>query len=180
MSIEQQTMMAQQGDPAQQDQQDAPAPKANFSPAEEKDLRIGVLMGEQFLDEGGLDVIQKAMDSSSDPAQVIGQFFVQLIQKMQESMPSEMKLSPKIYLSKHGWLEQMMDYVIEKLHIDTAITDRAEVYVAHTAQQLAQGKQAAPGQTGPAPDGSAAQDPNAGGPPLDPSAQQPPDQGGMQ
>lgn len=123
-------------------------PKANFSEEEDKDLRIGVLIGEQLLEQGGLDVIQKAVDSSSDPAQVIGQFFVHMIQHLQEKMPPEVKLSPRIYLSKNGWLEQMMDYVIEKIELDPKVADRAEVYVATTAQQLAKAKPAAPGQEG--------------------------------
>lgn len=120
--------------------------QANLTKEEETDLKIAVLLGEQLMNKGGYDVIQKALDTSSDPAQVIGQFFVQMIQKMVESFPKEMKISPRIYLCKGGWLEQIMDETIKKLHMDKRISDKAEIYVAHTAVELA--KKYQQGQTG--------------------------------
>lgn len=139
---------------ALEDKMKKEAPKApSLSDAEELDLDIAILMGERLLEEGGFDVIEQALATSSDPAQPIGQFFVQLIQKLQESFPEEMKLSPNIYLSRGGWVEHMMDFVGDELDVDKKILDRAEIYVAQAAMELA--KQQSPEGAGPAPQAQA-------------------------
>lgn len=108
---------------------------------EEQDLEIALLMGERLLEDGGYDVLQKAVDTSSDPSQVIGQFFIQVIQKLSDDFPEDMKLSPRIYLAKGGWLEQMMDKVIDELGLDFKVADKAEIYVAQMAQELGKANQ---------------------------------------
>lgn len=117
--------------------QEAPQQMDRLSEDEEKDLKIAVLLTERLLEDGGYDVIEKAVNTSKDPSQVIGQFLLQLIKKLDESMPNQAKLSKRIWLCKGGWLEQIMDQIIEEFGLDYAIADKAEVYVAHTAQQLA-------------------------------------------
>lgn len=111
----------------------------DLSDDEEQDLEIAILMGERLLEDGGYDVLQKAVDTSSDPAQVIGQFFIQMIQQFHENFPKEMTLSPRIYLAKGGWLEQMMDMVIDEVGLDVKVADKAEIYVAQMAKELADG-----------------------------------------
>lgn len=110
-------------------------PKA-MSP-DEIDLRIGVLMGQRLLEDGGFNVIEKALEQSKDPSQVIGQFLMQLGQQLMESMPEDVKLSPAILLARGGWLEQMSDYIKEQTGASEAIMDKAEIYVASTAQKMA-------------------------------------------
>lgn len=105
--------------------------------AEHKDLEIAVMIGQNMMDDGGFDVIEQAIEQSSDPAQVIGQFLVQLIQKLAEAFPEDMKLSPRIYLAKNGFVEQMMDILIDEFDLDIKTADRAEIYVAQMAQELA-------------------------------------------
>ena len=114
----------------------------NLTPEEEKDLKIAVLLGERLLRAGGFDVIQKAMQSSSDPSQVIGQFLMQLAQQMFEKMPHNIQLSPRILLTKDGWVEQISDFIQEKLGVPKKVMDKAEIYVASTASQMGQAKRA--------------------------------------
>lgn len=116
-----------------------------LSEDEEKDLRIAVLLTERLLEDGGYDVIDKALRTSKDPAQVIGQFLLQLIKKLDESMPNEAKLSKRIWLCKGGWLEQVMDEIIDEFGLDYAVSDKAEVYVASMAQKLAKAGKAGAG-----------------------------------
>lgn len=128
---------------------------------EDTDLEIGVLIAKHLLEDGGFDVIDKAVESSSDPGQVVGQFLMQLGTQMFENMPEGVTLSPKIMLARGGWLEQVSDFIQEQLGVKKEIMDKAEIYVASTAQQMAQSKQ----QQG---------DPNA--PPVAPGASAAPPQ----
>jgi hypothetical protein len=111
------------------------------SPDEELDLKIAVMMGERLLEDGGFDVIDRAVASSKDPGQVIGQFIMQMGQQLFEGMPDDMKLSPSIMLADGGWVEQISDYIQKQAGVKKEIMDKAEIYVASTAQQMAQGKQ---------------------------------------
>lgn len=118
---------------------------------EEQDLQLAVLLGKRLIDEGGKEVITAA-NNSSDPGQVIGQFLVQLGSQLVEQLPKNVQLSPAIFLSKHGWLEQISDFLQEEYDVSKKVMDRAEIYVASTAQQMAQQRQApasAPPQPAP-------------------------------
>lgn len=130
------------------------APKGNLTDEEEQDLKIAVLLGEKMIDEGGIDVINQAIQESSDPSQVIGQFLMQLGSQMHESMPEDMQLSKKVFLCEGGWVEQISDFLQEEHGIKKSVMDRAEIYIASSAQQMAQGAQqtgesAVPGQQQP-------------------------------
>lgn len=121
---------------------------------EEVDLRIAVNIAEDLIDQGGYDVIQQAMDTSNDPAQVIGQFIIQMGMQMMQELPQEIVISRRIFLAEGGWVEQIMDYLQEEYDVPKDVTDRAEVYVATTVQQMAQQEQqpqAAPEQQVAAP-----------------------------
>jgi hypothetical protein len=148
MALEDQVAPEEQTEQPQQGQ--APAPE-NLSDEEEKDLKIAVLLAERMLEDKGYDVIQKALDTSKDPAQVIGQFMLTLIKKLDESMPNDAKLSKRIWLCKGGWLEQVMDMVIDEFQLDYSISDKAEVYVADTASKLAKAGSAQGGAPAPQP-----------------------------
>jgi len=119
---------------------------------DEMDLEIAVLLGKRLLDDGGKEVILSA-SKSQDPGQVIGQFLLQLGSQLDEQMPEDSKLSPAIFLAKGGWLEQMSDFIQEEYDVPKKDMDRAEIYVASTAQQMAQKQQgqAQPGQPATAP-----------------------------
>lgn len=129
-------------------------PKGNLTDDEELDLKIAVLLAESAIDDGGIDVIQDAIKNSSDPGQVIGQFLMQLGTQLVESMPEGMEISKKVFLAQGGWVEQVSDFLQEEYKIKRDVMDRAEIYVASSAQQMAQGAQqsgesAVPGQQQP-------------------------------
>ncbi len=139
------------------------APEKEALDDRDLDLKIAVLMGMDLLDKGGFDVIEKAVDESSDPAQVVGQFLMQMGQQMYEKMPDDMKFSPEIMLAEGGWLEQISDYIQVELGVSADIMDKAEIYVAHTASEMANAKAAPaaaaaagapPAPAGPMPEGA--------------------------
>ena len=107
-----------------------------LSEEEERDLNIGVMLAQDLIDSGGIEVIQKA-EQSKDPGQVIGQFLMQLVSQMDEMLPEQLKLSKKIYFAVGGWIEQISDYLQEEYGISKEIMDRAEIYMGTTAQQMA-------------------------------------------
>lgn len=106
---------------------------------EENDLKIATLFAEKLIDEGGIDVVDQAIKESSDPGQVIGQFLMQLASQLGENLPEEMKLSPRIFFAEGGWVEQVSDYLQETYKIDRKIMDRAEIYIATSADKMKQG-----------------------------------------
>ena len=108
---------------------------------EEQDLKIGVMLAQNLLDKGGADTLLKAIDGSKDPGTLAGQFLLQMGQQMMENMPEDAQLSPKILLTEGGWLEQISDYLQEQYEVPKKVMDAAEIYVASTAQQMAQNKQ---------------------------------------
>lgn len=111
---------------------------------EEADLDIMVKMAQNMIDEGGADVIEQT-GTSTDRGQVIGQFLLQLGSQLGEQLPFE--ISPRIMLARGGWLEQVSDYLQDEYDIPKKDMDRAEIFVASSAQGMAQGQagqQAAP------------------------------------
>lgn len=116
-----------------------------LSDEEEQDLAIAVNLAENLIDEGGWQVLQQA-EQSSDPSVVIGQFLMQLGSQMGEQLP--FPISPRIMLAEGGWLEQVSDYLQEEYDIPKDVMDRAEIFIASNAQQMAQAQQqqAAPQQ----------------------------------
>lgn len=134
MALEQQVMQ----------QQEAPMPEEEegaerLTPEEEDDLAIAVTLAQNIIDDGGIQVIDEAMNSSSDPAEVIGQFLMQLVAQMSEQLPEEVELSPRVFLAQGGWVEQVSDYLQEDYDIPREVMDRAEMFIAAQADSMAQG-----------------------------------------
>lgn len=155
---------------APSDEEEAPKDDTRLTDEEEDDLAIAVMLAQNIIDDGGIEVIDQAVAESKDPGQVIGQFLMQLVSQMSEQLPRETQLSPRIYFAEGGWLEEISDYLQEQYDIDQKVMDRAEMFVAAQAQSMSQGQAQ-----------QAAQDPNAspqGGPPAAPVGQ-PPMPGGM-
>lgn len=118
---------------------EAPEQDTNsLSDEEEADLTIAVNIGKQLIDDGGGQVIEQAMGESSDPAQVIGQFVMQMGSQMEEGLPEGMVLSKRIFLAEGGWVEQIMDYLQEEWDVPKEVTDRAEIFIGTTAQEMSQ------------------------------------------
>ncbi len=121
-----------------------------LSEEDELGLEIAVLMAKRLIDDGGAEVI-KASAGSSDQAQVIGQFLMQLGSQMMEELPEELRASPAIMLCEGGWVEQVSDFLQDEYDVPRDVMDRAEIFVGTSAQQMAQAQQQPGGAAGPAP-----------------------------
>ena len=121
---------------------------AQLSNEEEQDLAIAVNMAMDLIDDGGWQVVQQA-EQSKDPAVIIGQFLMQLGSQLGEQLP--FPISPRIMLAEGGWVEQVSDYLQEEYDVPKDVMDRAEIFIATNAQQMAQAQQqqAAPQQGAP-------------------------------
>lgn len=141
-----------------------------LTPEEDKDLEIMVNMSKNLIDDGGYEIIEKAQ-KSKDPAIVIGQFLMQLGAQLAEKLPFDP--SPRVMLAVGGWVEQISDYIQEEYGVPRKIMDRAEIYVATSAQQM--------GQAGQAPQGQPPQEgmPPQQGQPVMPQQPAPEQMGGM-
>lgn len=126
--------------------QDSPEGQASdyLSEEEMEDLKIIVEMAKSMINEGGAEVIEKAMEQSKDPGQVIGQFIYQLIEEIGSNAPEDMNLSPNVLLVPGGAVEQISDFLQEVYGINKETMDRAEMYVGDMAQQAAAASQPQP------------------------------------
>ena len=90
-----------------------------------EDLEIAVLMAEDMLANGGMQVIKDAINQSQDPALVVGQFLGQLIgqlgEKLQQQFPD---FDMRVFLAKGGWLEQILDYIETELGYPSEFSDQ--------------------------------------------------------
>ena len=117
----------------------APQNSDSLSDEEELDLQLAVAMAKKMLVEGkGLDVIKSALDSSQDPSAVIGQFFAQLFAQMHEAFPQDLEISPRIYLARGGVLEQLLDFLEEKLGLPSSFSDEVFGTTVETIKAAAQ------------------------------------------
>lgn len=140
-----------------------------LSDEEELDLRLAVAMMQRLLDEKGLDLIKQALNTSKDPAQVVGNLLSQMIVQMQENFPPELNVSPRIYLAKNGALEQILDFIEKRLGLPSRFSD--DVYgtvveiikAGAMSPEQAQGRAAQPQQS-PQPAPPAPQAPLPAGP----------------
>lgn len=139
------------------EEKEAPS-KELLTDEEEEDLKIAVMLSENLIDDGGWEVISQALEQSSDPGQVIGDFLMKLVMQISEQMPNEITLSPRVFLAEGGWVEQISDYLQEQYGVPQDVMDRAEIYIGTQAMSMAQG--AAQQQTQSAPQPAA---PAAGG-----------------
>lgn len=105
---------------------------------EQDDLAIMVTISKNLIDDGGYEVIEQAQNSK-DPGVVIGQFLMQLSEQLAEQLPFEP--SARILLAEDGWVEQISDFLQEDYNVPKKIMDRAEIYIATSAQQMAQAGQ---------------------------------------
>lgn len=143
MALEEEVMKQQ---PAAQEQADPETGELNEE--EEADLRIALTLSKNIIDDGGIEVIDEALRSSKDPAQVIGQFLMQVVSQMSEELPKELSLSPRVFLAEGGWVEQISDYLQEDYNVPEDVMDRAEMFVAAQADSMAQGGAQQATQTG--------------------------------
>lgn len=134
MALEEEIMKGRQA-PVEQESPE----EARLTEEEEADLRIAVTLSKNIIDDGGIEVIDQALSGSSDPAQVIGQFLMQVVAQMSEELPKELNLSPRVFLAEGGWVEEISDYLQEVYEVPENVMDRAEMFIAAQADSMAQG-----------------------------------------
>lgn len=125
--------------------------------SENSDAELVSMMGMAMLDNGGLDTIKAALDTSQDPGQVVGQFLAQMAGEMAQMTQDKMGIDPAVYGQKGGFLDQMLDYIERKLQLPPEFSDQVYGETLEIMKAAAAGgEQPAPEQAAPAP---------AGGPP---------------
>lgn len=104
------------------------------------DAELVTMMGFAALDAGGLDVIKKGLESSQNPAQVVGQFLAQTLLQMAEFTQKSLKIDPGVYMADGGFLEQMLDYIERKLGLPPEFSDEVYGEAMETIKAVANSK----------------------------------------
>lgn len=106
---------------------------------DDKDIELAFRMGVKLMNEGnGLDIIRQAVNSSNDPAQVIGQFLAQIMSQLATALGQNYKIDPRIFLCKGGWLEHMLDYIEQQLHLPKNFSDQMFAQTVEVIKAAAQ------------------------------------------
>lgn len=154
-------MNPQEEAPVEEEQVPAEGGGDQLSEEEELDLKLVVKTAAKLMGEGGgLEKVGQALKQSKDPAAVLGPFFATLFGKLQESIPPDMEVSPRVYLAQGGVLEQMLDYMEKKLGLPPEFSDNVFGSVIETIKAAAQGEQQ---KMGPPPPAAPPPPPQGGG-----------------
>lgn len=103
------------------------------------DIELATRMGIKLMNEGnGLQIIRQAINSSKDPAQVIGQFLAQIMSQLATALHSQYNIDPRIFLCKGGWLEHMLDYIETQLHLPKTFSDQMFAQTVEVIKAAAQ------------------------------------------
>lgn len=141
-------------------------------PVSADQVELVTRLGIKLLKEGGgLDTLGKAIQQSQDPAQVVGQFMVQLIGSLIEQLKEQIDLDPRVFLVPDGFLDNMLDFLEDQLSLPSEFSDQVEGEVLEMIKALAMGEQQPQQQQGPGLDQMGQQAP--------PEAPQGPGLGGM-
>ncbi len=116
---------------------------------EDRDLHIAWMVVEELMEQGAIDVILDALDSSASPEQVIGQAIAQMMMQVEEQFTGEDKLSPRIFFAENGLLEIIGDY-LEDEGVPEDIVGKSEMVAFATLKQVGD-QRAAAQQQAPAP-----------------------------
>lgn len=108
---------------------------------------------------GGLQVLEKALQQSQDPAQVVGQFLVQLIAGLAENLSQRIDLDPRIFLAPDGFLDHILNYIEQQLSLPPEFSDEVKAECLEMIRAMAQGETKPQPQAGPQ---QGAQPPQAG------------------
>lgn len=106
--------------------------------SDDKDTELATRMCIQMINDKGLPVLQKAIQSSKDPAQVIGQFIGQMFGMVAEKLQG-MGVSPKVFLKKPGVLGGVLSFLQQKLHLNDQQVNQIYIEVMNMIKAGAMG-----------------------------------------
>lgn len=120
------------------------------TPVDGDQVELVTRLGIKMLKEGGgLDTLSKAIQQSQDPAQVVGQFMVQLIGSMLDQLKEQIDLDPRVFLVPDGFVDNILDFLEDQLSLPSEFSDQVEAEVLEMVKALAQGEQQPQQQQGP-------------------------------
>lgn len=111
----------------------------------DKDTELAARMCIQMLQEKGLPVLQAAIKSSKDPAQVIGQFIGQMFGMVGEKL-SKMGLDMRVFTKKDGVLTIVLNFIAGRLGLNKQQINQIYVEVMNMLKAGAMGGQGGQGQ----------------------------------
>lgn len=145
-----------------------------------EDLEIAVLMAQDMLANGGMQVIKDAINQSQDPALVVGQFLGQLIGQLAESLTQQFPdFDARIFLAKDGWLDTILEYIEDELGYPENFSDQIYTEVLELIKAAASGPEAPNNVMGGEEEGSLPEQPDPAAPPGQPGQPSLPNAGGM-
>lgn len=156
-----------------QQQFQAASEEAKDQPVNGDDVELLTRMAIKLMSDGGLDVIKTALQESQDPAQVVGQFMVQLISQLAENVGQQVDIDMRAFLAKGGVLENLLDYIEEQLGYPAEFSDQIYGEVVEMIKAAATDPEPV-SEGGPPPPAPQGQPPQGGPPQGGP----PPQQGG--
>lgn len=135
------------------------------------DVELAFRMAVDMMTEGGgLDILREAIDQSSDPAMVVGQFLAQMMGQMAERLRDEFDIDPKIFLAKNGWLDLILDYIETELGYPADFSDQIYQQVLEVVKAAASSPDAPNNVTDPnAPQGPLPEMPDPAAAPAQPA-----------
>lgn len=148
--------------------QPAPANEAppEMGEKEVQDKQLMVMMGADLMEQGGNDVIAKALEQSQDPTQVVGQVLAQVMMTLAEKGGRDMDIDPRVFLAKGGWLEDMLNYIESRFGLPKEFSDDAWYAVVEMVKASAQA-----GSQPAQPQGGGLEQMNSTGGPMPPQGQ---------
>lgn len=110
-------------------------------PVDEELAETLYLMGVDLMKESGiLEKLGPALQKSADPAQVVGQFLVQLIGQLADVAADEFNFDPRVFLAQDGWLDKTLEFIEDELGQPEEFSDEVEGTVLEMIKALAQGE----------------------------------------
>lgn len=104
----------------------------------EEDIEIATRLGIQLLMEGGgMQQIETAIRQSQEPAQFLGQFLAQLIAQLAEQLQGQVDLDPRAFLSKGGFLENILNFIEDQLGLPAEFSDQVWMEVVEVIKAAA-------------------------------------------
>lgn len=144
------------------------------------DLEIAVLMAQDMLDNGGIQVIKDAINQSEDPALVVGQFLGQMIGQLAEGLMQQFPdFDARVFLAKDGWLDIILDYIEDELGYPDNFSDQIYTEVLELIKAAASGPEAPNNVMGGEEEGQMPEMPQPAAQPGQPSQPAQPNAGGM-